>query len=268
MTASHPIDPSFLALPYRRMAEAALARAQDFHVTHADFRFERIRSQDVRVRDGRLQGAADSEDLGFAVRVILDGAWGFASGVVLTPESAVQVTETGGPHRAGGRRDDHRAGRSWPPSRCTATSPGSRPTTSTRSPCPLADKVGAALRLDRASCSAADGGRRTPTRRCKQVVENKFYADLAGTSTTQQRVRLQPDVEVLGSRPEPAACSTRCAPSLRRSAAAGSTSPATGYDWAAELGRAARAARARSSRAPSVEAGDYDLVDRPVATCG
>ncbi|MGA9746991.1 MAG: DNA gyrase modulator, partial [Nocardioides sp.] len=92
--SSSQIDPTFSALPYRRMAEAALMRARDFHVTHADFRFERIRTQDVRVRDGRLQGASDTEDVGFAVRVILNGAWGFASGVVLTPDSAVQVTET------------------------------------------------------------------------------------------------------------------------------------------------------------------------------
>ena len=40
-----------------------------------------------------LQGAADSEDLGFAVRVVHRGAWGFASGVVLTPEEAVAVAE-------------------------------------------------------------------------------------------------------------------------------------------------------------------------------
>ena len=93
MTSSQ-IDPTFTSLPYRRMAEAALTRAQDFHVSHADFRFERVRYQDIRVRDGRPQGASDTEDIGFAVRVILNGAWGFASGVVLTPDSAVQVTET------------------------------------------------------------------------------------------------------------------------------------------------------------------------------
>src|SRR5262245_42665615 len=93
MTSSQ-IDPTFTAMPYRRMAEAALTRAQDFRVTHADFRFERNRAQDIRVRDGRLQGASDSEDIGFAVRVVLNGAWGFASGVVLTPDSAVQVAET------------------------------------------------------------------------------------------------------------------------------------------------------------------------------
>src|SRR6478736_7109035 len=88
------IDSSFTALPYRRMGEAALTRAQDFHVSHADFRFERIRSQSVGVRDGRLQGASDSEDVGFAVRVVLNGAWGFASGVGLGQTAAIQVTET------------------------------------------------------------------------------------------------------------------------------------------------------------------------------
>ena len=74
------IDPTFTALPHRRLAEAALARARDFGVDHADFRFERVRYQYFTVRDGQLQGASDSEDLGFAVRVLHEGAWGFASG--------------------------------------------------------------------------------------------------------------------------------------------------------------------------------------------
>ncbi len=37
------IDSSFLALPYRALGEAALARAADLGASHADFRFERIR---------------------------------------------------------------------------------------------------------------------------------------------------------------------------------------------------------------------------------
>src|ERR1700712_1189549 len=88
------IDESFLTLPYRRLGEVALARAQDFGVTHADFRFERNRYQHLSVRDGALQGAQDAADLGFAVRVVLDGAWGFASGVALTESEAVSVAET------------------------------------------------------------------------------------------------------------------------------------------------------------------------------
>jgi len=56
------IDPTFIAQPYRRLAEAALERARNLKVTHADFRFERVRYQDILVRDGHLQGANDTED--------------------------------------------------------------------------------------------------------------------------------------------------------------------------------------------------------------
>src|SRR5689334_9647561 len=91
--ASDQIDPTFTALPYRRLAQLALARARDFGVTHADFRFERVRYQHLSARDGVLQGAEDSEDLGFAVRVVHRGAWGFASGVLLSTDEAVRVAE-------------------------------------------------------------------------------------------------------------------------------------------------------------------------------
>ena len=87
------IDPAFLALPFRALSEAALGRARELGASHADFRFERVRTQHIGVRDGRLQGASDSEDLGFAVRVIHQGAWGFASGVVLTLDEAVAVAD-------------------------------------------------------------------------------------------------------------------------------------------------------------------------------
>ena len=52
------VDPSFLALPFRSLGEIALARAADLGATHADFRFERIRSQRILVRDGALQELA------------------------------------------------------------------------------------------------------------------------------------------------------------------------------------------------------------------
>src|SRR3954451_8095862 len=88
------LDPTFTALPYRSLGDAALGRAAELGATHADFRFERVRYQSLVVRDGVLQGANDTEDLGFAVRVIHGGAWGFASGVVLSRQEAVRVAET------------------------------------------------------------------------------------------------------------------------------------------------------------------------------
>src|SRR5215207_3449464 len=87
------MDPAFLALPMRRLADAALGRARELGVEHADFRLERIRNQTLVLRDGRVDSSRDGEDLGFAVRVVHDGTWGFAAGVDLTPEAAVRVAE-------------------------------------------------------------------------------------------------------------------------------------------------------------------------------
>jgi TldD protein len=53
------IDPEFLALPMRRLADAALSRARELGVQHADFRLERIRGQDLMLRDGRVDSATD-----------------------------------------------------------------------------------------------------------------------------------------------------------------------------------------------------------------
>ena len=91
--AAPEIDPGFLELPMRRLADAALGRARELGAGHADFRLERIRTQDLSLHDGRLDSARDGEDLGFAVRVVHDGTWGFAAGVDLTPEAAVRVAE-------------------------------------------------------------------------------------------------------------------------------------------------------------------------------
>ncbi|HET6986413.1 MAG TPA: DNA gyrase modulator, partial [Kribbella sp.] len=87
------VDATFLALPRHELAEAALQRARDLGATFAEFRLERIRSESIALRDSVLESAADDEDLGLAVRVIHEGTWGFAAGVALTEDEAVQVAE-------------------------------------------------------------------------------------------------------------------------------------------------------------------------------
>jgi TldD protein len=77
----------FLALPRERLADAALATARALGATHADFRLERLRTQSTSLRDARLESSARSTDTGYAVRVVVDGTWGFASGVDLFAEA-------------------------------------------------------------------------------------------------------------------------------------------------------------------------------------
>ena len=63
----------------------------------------------------------DADELGLAVRVVMDGTWGFAAAVDLTTEAAVRAAEAGRRRGQGRRRDQHASASSWPPSRCTAT---------------------------------------------------------------------------------------------------------------------------------------------------
>jgi TldD protein len=254
----HPIDPAFTSLPSRRLAEAALSRVRHFDVRHADFRLERVRYQDIRVRDGVLQGADDTEDLGFAVRVILNGAWGFASGVVLTPESAVQVAETA-VHAA----------------QIAAA-------VTTRSvdlaPEPVYDDVewvssyeidplGVPLR-EKADLLAAWSrrlleapGMSHSSGLLRQVVENKFYTDLAGTTTTQQRVRVHPAFEVHASDARSGRFDSMrtIAPPVARGweYLVGDV-----HDWEGELAELPQLLTEKLA-APTVEPGRYDLVIHP-----
>jgi len=82
------VDPEFTGLPLRKLADAALEAARRLGADHADFRAERIRSQLIRLSDGKLETVSDRDDSGLAVRVVVDGTWGFAAMVDLTPEAA------------------------------------------------------------------------------------------------------------------------------------------------------------------------------------
>ena len=96
----------------------------------------------------------------------------------------------------------------------------------------------------------------------QQVQENKFYADLAGTP---DHPAAGPDCSRASRRSAPTtrpASSTRCAPSRRRSAAAGSTSPAaTGTGTPSS--RRSPTCSPRSSRRPASRPARYDLVVHP-----
>jgi TldD protein len=89
---NHPkqIDPAFKELSYQALADAALDRAKQDGSTYADFRFERVKGQSISARDTHLESLSRAETVGYAVRVIHRGAWGFASSADLTPDAAAE----------------------------------------------------------------------------------------------------------------------------------------------------------------------------------
>jgi TldD protein len=68
----------------RDLTDRALDAAVAAGATYADIRIERLERQVVSVKNGRPDGLVEDESQGFGVRVLVDGAWGFASSSHLT----------------------------------------------------------------------------------------------------------------------------------------------------------------------------------------
>ena len=95
------------------------------------------------------------------------------------------------------------------------------------------------------------------------VKEQKFYADLAGTSTLQQRVRINPDVTVVVASSETVETMRSLAAGTGRGWEYLAGTPEQGaWPWDEELATLPELA-VEKLKAPSVESGHYDLVIDP-----
>ena len=65
-------------------AQLALDAASVRGVTYADARVVSIRNRSLTTKNGRMGHASESESLGIGVRVIAEGAWGFAASADLS----------------------------------------------------------------------------------------------------------------------------------------------------------------------------------------
>ncbi len=76
----------------KTLTDRALNLAQVRGATYADMRIVQRRTQNIAVKNGVVEGLSDNESQGFGVRVVVDGAWGFASSALLTPAEVDRVT--------------------------------------------------------------------------------------------------------------------------------------------------------------------------------
>jgi TldD protein len=251
------VDESFLALPLSALTDAALTRAVDLGCEHADIRVERIRTQTISLRDARLESLTDGEDLGLSVRVVHEGTWGFAAGVVLTAAEAVRLAEEAvAVAQVSAAINTDRVELAPEP-----TYDGEWVSDYDLDPfeVPDADKTGLLTELSE-QLMAADGVEHVQSG-CMHVKEQKYYADTAGTRTRQQRVRIHPEFTALTvDRGTGAFESMRTlAPPIGRG---WEYLTGTGWDWRGELAEIPSLLMEKT-KAPSVEAGRYDLVIDP-----
>jgi TldD protein len=252
------LDPTFAALPLRELAEAALAKARALGVDHADLRSERIREQSVRLRDAELDGVNESVDSGLAVRVVHRGTWGFAAGTVQTPEAAVRLVE-----QAVRVAEVSAPVNTEPVVLAPEPSHGEQVWVSAYEVDPFdvpeAEKI--ALLGDWSRRLLAADAVSHVDAFVHAVKENKFYADTNGTFTTQQRVRMHVALEAVAIDEATGAFESMrtLAPPVGRG---WEFMTGTGWDWDTELA-ALPGLLAEKLSAPSVEAGEYDLVIDP-----
>ncbi len=77
----------------RDIAERALNAAQLHGASYADVRVVNLRTQSIVVKNGHVEALAEDASHGLGVRVLYDGAWGFASSSILTLDEAAAVAE-------------------------------------------------------------------------------------------------------------------------------------------------------------------------------
>ena len=70
----------------------ALNLAQVQGASYADVRVVRRETQDISVKNGAVQELSLESTNGFGVRVLVDGAWGFASSHRIEPAEVDRVT--------------------------------------------------------------------------------------------------------------------------------------------------------------------------------
>ena len=237
-----------------RLADAALSYAKAQGSSYADFRLCRYQTEYLEAREHRLEMSAIGTSAGFAVRVLLDGTWGYASSPLATEAevkkavaSAIEVAKASQPLQA--RKfvlEDIPAYQAkW-----------DMPMKIDPFTVPTDEKANQLLAINAAALKA---GANYATAAFAFVREEKFFASSRGSRIEQSRVRILPETEVTAIDSSSGKFATRagnCAPR------GSGYEYILGYDFVGEAAKASHEAREKLTAKP-VEPGHYDLVLDP-----
>ena len=89
MPKSLPPDATIEAL-----SQLALDAARRAGASYADIRISRHRSQNISTRERQVQWTSDADSFGFGLRLLVDGAWGFAANSIVTKGAILKGVES------------------------------------------------------------------------------------------------------------------------------------------------------------------------------
>ena len=78
---------------YLNVIAATLDAAKKAGASYADLRIHRRRDEGVRVRDDHVDAINDAERFGLGVRVLVNGAWGFASSPLVAVKEGARLAQ-------------------------------------------------------------------------------------------------------------------------------------------------------------------------------
>ena len=73
------------------LAALAISRAKRLGASYADIRINRYRNEFIFAREQLVQNVSRTQSFGFGVRVLVNGAWGFAASHRVTAESVLPL---------------------------------------------------------------------------------------------------------------------------------------------------------------------------------
>lgn len=186
------VDAEFAALAAAIEVDAAIASALSQGASWCDVRVTQETHRYVELRDGKVESAATDVVTGIGVRVICDGAWGFAASSLVPGAAASCVLRAVATAKATAPLVNNPVELAAEP-----THTGTWVLPYETDPTSVADaEVVARLADWSAQLSTSDIVDHTYAT-FQAAKEQVFYADSAGTRTLQQRVRCQPEVRVV-----------------------------------------------------------------------
>ncbi|MFA6665918.1 MAG: DNA gyrase modulator, partial [Armatimonadota bacterium] len=77
----------------KELTDRALEKARGLGASYADIRIVNRQEESIQVKNGKVEGLSAKTDEGFGIRVLADGAWGFASSLNLDPDDIDSVAK-------------------------------------------------------------------------------------------------------------------------------------------------------------------------------
>ena len=236
-------------------ADTALARATALGASYADLRVNSYRRESIATRERQVQNVSRSTSYGLGLRVLVNGAWGFAATNRVEPGAARAAAE----HAVGIARANARLA-----SRRVVLAEAEKVVTTwvsafKRDPfdVPLETKTAFLMKLNEAALMVP--GVNFVSSQILFVDEQKFFASTEGSRITQRLVRTYPQFTITAT--DRAAGDFQTRPVVDRAQLVG-YEYVENYPWLADAEKAGHEA-VEKLKAKPVSPGRYDIVVDP-----